>query len=337
MSLPRIAIATGDPAGIGPEIALKAALDPGVRAICRPLLVGDRGALRAHAEACGLEAEIQSVVRAAGSTWESGAVNLIERRQFEPGELHIGAIAAPHGEAALDSAKAAIDAALAGEVDAVVAAPQTESAIKLAGIEFDGYPGFVARCTGVPPEDAFLMICFDSRGTEMRIAHATLHASLRRAIELVTRSRVLNAIRSTESALRRLGVGSPRIAVSGLNPHAGEGGHMGTEEGTVVGPAVKAAQQDQIDVVGPMSADALFYYAYRGDYDAVVAMYHDQGLGPLKMVAFEQGVNWTLGLPFIRTSPDHGTAYDIAGQNKANPSSMVAAIRLAKQLARRKD
>src|SRR5882672_1623975 len=206
MALPRIAIATGDPAGIGPEIALKAALDPQVRKICRPLLVGDRGALQAHADACGLKPDIQSVVRAAGSSWENGTVNLIERRQFGPGELHIGAIAAPHGGAALDSAKAAIDAALAGEVDAVVAAPQTESAIKLAGIEFDGYPGFVARCTGVPPEDAFLMICFDSRGTEMRITHATLHASLRRAIELVTRSRVLNAIRSTDTAMR----GEPR-------------------------------------------------------------------------------------------------------------------------------
>jgi 4-hydroxythreonine-4-phosphate dehydrogenase len=242
MTCPLIAIATGDPAGIGPEIALKAALDPRVRKICRPLLVGDRGALQAHARACGLNPDIQSVVRGTGSSWEDGTVNLIERRQFQPGELHIGAIAAPHGEAALDSAKAAIDAALAGEVDAVVAAPQTESAIKLAGIEFDGYPTFVARCTGIPPEDAFLMLCFDSHGTEMRIAHTTLHASLRRAIELVTRSRVLNAIRSTDSALRRLGIGSPRIAVSGLNPHAGEGGLFGDEEREIVGPAISDAQ-----------------------------------------------------------------------------------------------
>src|SRR5262245_34309115 len=241
MTLPRIAIATGDPAGIGPEVALKAALDPRVKSVCRPLLVGDRGALQAHASACGLKPDIQAVTRAVGSSWENGVVNLIERRQFQPGELHIGAIAAPHGEAALDSAKAAIDAALAGEVDAVVAAPQTESSIKLAGIEFDGYPGFVARCTGVPPEDAFLMICFDSGGTEVRVAHATLHASLRRAIELVTRTRVLNAIRSTDSALRRLGLPSPRIAVSGLNPHAGEGGIFGDEEREIIAPAISDA------------------------------------------------------------------------------------------------
>src|SRR6058998_294458 len=196
MSLPRIAISTGDPSGIGPEIALKAALAPQVRKICRPLLVGHRSALEAHADACGLEPDLRCVTRAADAKWGDGALALVERRQFKPGELHIGAIAAPHGEAALDSAKAAIDAALTGEVDAVVAAPQTESAIKLAGIEFDGYPTFVARCTGTPPEDAFLMICFERDGREMRIVHTTLHVSLRRAIELVTRERVLRTIRS---------------------------------------------------------------------------------------------------------------------------------------------
>jgi len=324
LSLPRIAIATGDPAGIGPEIALKAALDPEVRAICRPLLVGDRGALRAHAEACGLDAEIESVVRAAGSTWESGVVNLIERRQFEPGELHIGAIAAPHGEAALDSAKAAIDAALAGEVDAVVAAPQTESAIKLAGIEFDGYPGFVARCTGVSPEDAFLMICFDSRGTEMRIAHATLHASLKRAIELVTRSRVLNAIRSTDSALRRLGVGSPRIAVSGLNPHAGEGGLFGDEEKSIIGPAISDAQRSGVAAEGPFGADTMFL---REDYDAFVVMVHDQGHIMAKTHAAPGAAALTIGTPVLFSSVAHGSALDIAGKNRADPGAMIAAIR----------
>src|SRR3954462_326744 len=153
MALPRIAITLGDPAGIGPEIALKAALAPEVRAVARPLLFGDHGVLELHAAACGLRPRVRRVLRAADAEWEDGAVRLVERRQFLPGELHLGTIAAPHGESALDSAKAAIDAALAGEVDAVVAAPQTEAAIKLAGIEFDGYPTFVARCTGVPPED----------------------------------------------------------------------------------------------------------------------------------------------------------------------------------------
>ena len=324
MPLPRIAIATGDPAGIGPEIALKAALDPRVREICRPLLVGDRGALQAHAESCGLKAEIHSVPHASGSSWEAGAVNLIERRQFAPGELHIGAIAAPHGEAALDSAKAAIDAALAGEVDAVVAAPQTESAIKLAGIEFDGYPGFVARCTGVPPEDAFLMICFDSRGAEMRISHATLHASLRHAIDLVTRSRVLNAIRSTDSALRRLGIGSPRIAVSGLNPHASEGGLFGDEEREIIGPAVSDAQRSGVAAEGPFGADTIFL---KPGYDAFVVMVHDQGHIMAKTHAFAAAAALTIGTPVLFSSVAHGSALDIAGKNRADPGALIAAIR----------
>src|SRR6266699_2904649 len=254
MGVPRIAIAIGDPAGVGPEIALKAALDPQVRRICRPLLVGDRGALKAHATACGLALNVRCVARAADASWSDGALILLERKQFQPDELHIGAIAAPHGEAALDSAKAAIDAALAGEVDAVVAAPQTESSIKLAGIEFDGYPTFVARCTGVPPEDVFLMLCFDSGGTEMRIAHATLHASLRRAIKLVTRDRVVNAIRSADTALRRIGIAHPRIAVSGLNPHAGEGGLFGDEEQAIIGPAIADAKKNDVDPGAIISA-----------------------------------------------------------------------------------
>jgi 4-hydroxythreonine-4-phosphate dehydrogenase len=324
VSLPRIAIATGDPAGIGPEVALKAALDPAVRAICRPLLVGDRGALEAHAAACGLAPQIQSVPRAAGSSWEGGTINLLERRQLAPGELHLGAIAAPHGEAALDSAKAAIDAALAGEVDAVVAAPQTESAIKLAGIHFDGYPGFVARCTGLPPEDAFLMICFDSRGSEMRITHATLHASLKQAIELVTRSRVLNAIRSTDSALRRLGLASPRIAVSGLNPHAGEGGLFGEEEHDIIGPAISDAQKAGVAAEGPFGADTMFL---RAGYDAFVVMVHDQGHIMAKTHAFAGTAALTIGTPVLFSSVAHGSALDIAGKNRADPGAMIAAIR----------
>src|SRR2546422_10004178 len=185
--------------------ALPISLDPQVNRICRPLLVGDRGALEAHAAACGLAPNLRSVARAADANWSDGALILLERKQFEPDELHIGEIAAPHGEAALDSAKAAIDAALTGEVDAVVAAPQTESSIKLAGIEFDGYPTFVARCTGVPPEDAFLMICFDHGGDEMCIAQASPHASQPRARKLGTRDRGPRADRPARFRRRRIG------------------------------------------------------------------------------------------------------------------------------------
>jgi 4-hydroxythreonine-4-phosphate dehydrogenase len=324
MSLPRIAIAIGDPAGIGPEIALRAALDPQVNRICRPLLVGDRGALETHAAACGLAPKFNAVASAAHASWSDGAVTLIERKQFQPGELHIGSIAAPHGEAALDSAKAAIDAALAGEVDAVVAAPQTESSIKLAGIEFDGYPTFVARCTGVPPNDAFLMICFDHGGTEMRVAHATLHLSLRRAIELVTRSRVLNAIRSTDSALRRMGLASPRIAVSGLNPHAGEGGLFGEEEREIIGPAISDAKKNGVAAEGPFGADTMFL---KKGYDAFVVMVHDQGHIMAKTHAFAGTAALTLGTPVLFSSVAHGSALDIAGKNRADPGAMISAIK----------
>jgi 4-hydroxythreonine-4-phosphate dehydrogenase len=324
MSLPRIAIATGDPAGIGPEIALKAALDPQVNKICRPLLVGDRSALETHAAACGLAPRIHAVTRAAHASWSDGAVTLIERKQFQPGELHIGSIAAPHGEAALDSAKTAIDAALAGEVDAVVAAPQTESAIKLAGIEFDGYPGFVARCAGVPPEDAFLMLCFESAGTETRIAHATLHASLRRAIKLVTRERVLHAIRSTDSALHRLGIAAPRIAVSGLNPHAGEGGLFGDEEREIIGPAIADARKNGVAAEGPFGADTMFL---KKGYDAFVVMVHDQGHIMAKTHAFAGAAALALGTPVLFSSVAHGSALDIAGKNRADPGAIISAIR----------
>ncbi len=324
MALPRIAIATGDPAGIGPEIALKAALDLQVRKICRPLLFGDRGALEAHAEACGLKPDLRCVTRASDATWNDGALTLVERRQFEPGELHIGAIAAPHGEAALDSAKAAIDAALAGEVDAVVAAPQTESSIKLAGIEFDGYPTFVARCTGVPPQDAFLMLCFDHDGTEMRIAHATLHASLRRAIKLVTRDRVVNAIRSTDTALRRIGISYPRIAVSGLNPHAGEGGLFGEEEREIIAPAIADANKNDVAAEGPFGADIIFL---KKGYDAFVVMIHDQGHIMAKTHAFSGTAALTLGTPVLFSSVAHGSALDIAGKNRADPGAIISAIK----------
>jgi 4-hydroxythreonine-4-phosphate dehydrogenase len=324
MTLPRIAISTGDPAGIGPEIALKAALDPQVRRICRPLLVGDRGALEAHAAASGLAPKIKSVVRAADAIWNDGEVTLLERKQFAAGELHIGAIAGPHGEAALDSAKAAIDAALAGEVDAVVAAPQTESSIKFAGIEFDGYPSFVARCTGVPPEDAFLMLCFDLGGTEMRIAHATLHASLRRAIKLVTRDRVLNAIRSADTALRRIGIASPRIAVSGLNPHAGESGLFGDEEREIIAPAISDANKNDVAAEGPFGADTMFL---KKGYDAFIVMIHDQGHIMAKTHAFAGTAALTIGTPVLFSSVAHGSALDIAGKNRADPGAIISAIK----------
>lgn len=312
-ALPRIALALGDPAGIGPEIALKAALDPAVRAMCQPILYGDRGVLQTHAAACGLLPQ-----------WQDGAIPLVDRRQFKPGELKIGELAAAHGSAALDSARAAIDAALRGEVDAVVAAPMTEAAIKMAGIEFDGYPSFVARRTGTPVEDAFLMICFDRDGRELRIVHTTLHVSLRRAIELVTRERVLHSIRAADAALKRIGIRAPRIAVAGLNPHASEGGLFGDDERLVIEPAIADARSSGIAAEGPFGADTIFH---KPGYDACVVMTHDQGHVAAKSLAIDRTAGLTIGTPILFSSVAHGSAYDIAGRNKASARAMIEALR----------
>ena len=289
---PRVAIALGDPAGVGPEIALKAALDPRVRRICHPVLYGDRAVLEEQASRCGIE-------------WSKDAVELVALKHFAGERLEIGQVRAAHGRAAVDAARTAVKAALDGDVDAVVAAPHTELAIKQAGIEFDGYPSFVARCTGIAPEDAFLMICFDAT----RIVHATLHLSLRRAIELVTP--------------QRLGVKKPRIAVSGLNPHAGESGMFGSEEIEIIGPAIEAARRGGIAADGPYGADIMFR---RSGYDAFLVMFHDQGHIAAKLQAPNRAAGMTIGTPVLFSSVAHGSALDIAGKGRASPDALVEAI-----------
>jgi 4-hydroxythreonine-4-phosphate dehydrogenase len=216
----------------------------------------------------------------------------------------------------------------------LVTAPLSKEAVVRSGQPFIGQTEFLSQLAGTD-RTIMMLLGDDDRGRWLRVALATTHLPLKMVPEQLRAERIQLAIELAAQACQDLGLPRQRVAVCGLNPHAGEGGEFGREEIDLIKPAVEAMRRQGLDVIGPLPADTLFYYAYRGDYDAVVAMYHDQGLGPLKMVAFNQGVNWTLGLPFIRTSPDHGTAYDIAGQGKANPSSMRAAIRLAKQLARR--
>ena len=302
MARPRIAITLGDPAGIGPEIALKAACDERVRRICDPVLVGSRAVLGLHAGICG---------------FSTGNIELMEIAGEPPS---LGKIDAAHGRAAVAAAKRAIEAAMKGEVEAVVAAPQTELSIKQAGIAFDGYPSFVARCTGIAPEDAFLMLCFD----QMRIVHATLHVSLREAIALVTQERVGKAIRAADRTLKRLGIASPKIAVSGLNPHAGEHGMFGDEETRVIAPAMEAAKREGIAVEGPFGADIMFN---RKGYDAFLVMIHDQGHIVAKTMATNRTAGLTIGTPVLFSSVAHGSALDIAGQNKASPEAVVEAVR----------
>lgn len=319
MAKPVIAIALGDPAGIGPEVALKAALDPRVRAACRPLLVGDRAALEAHAAACGLTPAISATERAADARFDDGSVALLERHVLAPNELRLGTVAAAHGRAVVDAARAAIQAARAGTAYAVVGAPHTEQAVAQAGIAFDGYPGLVARETGVDPDDAVLMLCWD----RMKIAHTTLHLSVRQALERLTPARVRHTIQATDTALRRLGITTPRLAVSGLNPHAGEGGLFGREDADVIAPAIQDARAAGVAAEGPFGADTMFH---RTEFDAFVVMLHDQGHIPAKLLAPNRTAALTIGTPVLFSSVGHGSALDIAGKNQANPAAMIEAV-----------
>ena len=308
MALPRVAIALGDPAGIGPEISLKAALDPAVRSICRPVLVGDRGVLEVHAKACGLSLR---------------EIELRERTQLAPGELRLGEVAAAHGRAALDSAAAAIRAALAGEFEAVVGAPHNEAAIHAAGVPFDGYPSFVARTAGLAAEDGILMLCFEHLGREVRIAHVTLHTSVAAALRLITRERVVRTLRAVVAALEKLGIENPRLAASGVNPHAGENGLFGDEELRAIGPALEDARREGIAVDGPVGADTLIQ---RRGYDAYVVMLHDQGHVAAKLLAPNRAAGLTIGTPVLFSSVAHGSALDIAGKGRAEHRAMLEAI-----------
>jgi 4-hydroxy-L-threonine phosphate dehydrogenase PdxA len=252
-----------------------------------------------------------------------GAVALLERRQLAPGELRFGEVASANGRAALDSAETAIRAALDGHALAVVAAPHNETAIHAAGVAFDGYPGFVARTAGIPEDDVLLMLCFAHAGAECRIAHATLHTSVARALALLTRARVVQALRATDAALRRMGIARPRLAASGVNPHAGEGGLFGSEEIETIAPALADARGAGIDVDGPFGADTLLQ---RPGYDAFVVMLHDQGHVAAKLLAPNRAAGLAIGAPVLFSSVGHGSAFDIAGKGRADHAAMAAAI-----------
>ncbi len=325
-----IGISLGDITGVGPEVTLKALALEAQADDTRYLLIGDtKLAQRLNAQ-FGLKLPLQPFNRYE----EPGRFFLCQPLPDSlPESLPEGSPAA--ARAAVAWVREGAERCLRRQIDAIVTAPVNKEAIVRSGQAFVGQTEMLAQLAGAR-RTAMMLLGHDDRGRWLRVALATTHLPIKLVSDHLTQAKIEMVIELAAEACRDLGLPRARVAVCGLNPHAGEGGEMGTEEQTTITPAVCAARSRQMDVVGPLAADALFYHAFKGEFDAVVAMYHDQGLGPLKMIAFETGVNWTLGLPFIRTSPDHGTAYDIAGQGKANPSSMQAAIRLAKQLARKR-
>lgn len=313
-----VAIALGDPAGVGPEIAMKTALDQRVRESCRTVLFGDRRAIDAHIAACGLRFPYRVYDSVAEVQWSSSGVPLIHVESLPEG-VRLGQVEGAHGAAAIAALNAAVAAALAGEVSAVVGGPIHEVAIRQAGIHFDGHPSFLARRTGTPVDEVFLMLCYGSK----RIVHATLHVSVREALAMLTRERVAKAIHTCDRALRKLGCDAPRIGVSGVNPHAGEAGLFGTDEIEVIAPAIADARAAGIDVIGPVGADTLLA---QDDCDAFIVMLHDQGHVAAKLAAPHTVAALSIGTPVIFSSVGHGTAMDIAGKNMAHPEAMIQAV-----------
>ena len=290
MSLPVIAVTVGDPSGIGPEVAVKAARDPRVVAVCRPQLYGPHAA--------------------------------DDLAAFPAGE-----ISADSARAAYDAIVSAVDDARRGRVAAIATAPVNKEAFAAAGLKWRGHTDLLAHLCGV---DDVAMLFWSDR---LRVVLATVHIPLADVPRALTGERLLAVIRLTARSLPRFGITAPRLAVAGLNPHAGENGVLGREDRDVLGPAVATARSGGIDVLGPLPADTVFVRAARGEFDVVIAAYHDQGLVPVKLLAFGRAVNVTLGLPIIRTSVDHGTAFDIARQGVADEGSLIEAILLAARLA----
>ncbi len=315
----------GDPGGVGPEIIAKAFGTPGIRKSCIPIVIGDTlimgKALRLLRSSRKLR-EITSPDEAENSGRLMHLINvntmILRLPQKKP--------TAEGGEACVRYIRKAVELAMHKQVDGIVTAPISKEALKMAGFAWPGHTEMLAEISRTK-QYAMMLV-----GGPLRVILVTIHTALKNVPELITRQRILRVIRLAKKACDMLKIRTPKIAVAGLNPHAGEAGIFGEEEITQIVPAIRQANREGIPVSGPYPPDTIFHKAYQGEIDIVVCMYHDQGLIPLKMIAFDKGVNVTIGLPFIRTSPDHGTAYDIAWKGTANPSSMIEAIKLAVRL-----
>lgn len=330
MSKPVIAITMGDPAGIGPEVVLKALSDAGIKESARFLIFGDSNILHREAKNLGLKITLIPISDIKQAGFPSNAVEIINLTILKP-NFESGKPTAESGNAAFKYIESAAIAALDGKVDAIVTAPISKEALKTAG---HNYPGHTEILADLCKTDDYAMML---AGPHLRVVLCTIHVPYTSVPKLLSKELVFKTIRITHDYLSKYLGKRPGIAVASLNPHAGEGGLFGDEETRFIKPAIDDALSKGMDVSGPHPPDTLFYYAAKGKYDAVVCMYHDQGLIPLKLLDFECGVNVTLGLPIIRTSVDHGTAFDIAGKGVANPLSMIEAIKMASEMAKRKN
>ena len=324
--MPRIGITMGDPAGIGPEVVLKAVAEEEIRRVCVPVIIGDAQALAHTARTLDLQSGYD-IVRTEETFPDQLSEPIIYHLDNISGYIEPGIESGAAGKAAAGYIEAAVELCAAGSIDAMATAPINKRALFLGGYSFPGHTEFLAHLTGAE-EYAMAFVA-----ANLRIVLLSTHVPLAEAIRMVERDRLVRVINLTNRELQRWGIERPKLAVAALNPHGAEGGLFGVEEASEMMPAIEACRIDDINVQGPFSADTVFLRASRGEFDAVVACYHDQAMIPVKCLSFGEAVNVTLGLPFIRTSVDHGTAFDIAGKGLAEHSSMVAAIKLAAELS----
>lgn len=331
MKLPLVGITMGDPAGVGPEVVMKALARADAYAYCRPIVIGDARQLARAKSILNLAIDIHSIEEPDQANVKPGTVEVIDVGQV-PENLPYGKVSPVAGEAAYRYIERAVQLALARAIDAICTAPINKEAMNAAGHRFPGHTELLAKLTGTNEVSLTLL------APKLRVIHVTAHVGLLDAIDKIDAALVERTLARGRELLVRAGLPDPRIGVCGINPHAGENGLFGRgEEESKIVPAIKAARARGWKIDGPLPADSLFYLAARGDYDLVVAMYHDQGHGPVKAMGLEHGVNVTAGLPIVRTSVDHGTAFDIAGTGKADERSMIEALRQAAALAPRQN
>ncbi|MEB3100308.1 4-hydroxythreonine-4-phosphate dehydrogenase PdxA [Ferviditalea candida] len=327
MSKPVIAVTMGDAAGIGPEIIVKALSRPEIYAICKPLVIGDSSVLERARRITGKDIAFHVVGSVGDGRFAPGFIDLLDL-QLLPDPPAVGKLSKEAGNAAFRYIEKAVQLGLQGDIQAICTAPLNKAALHMGGHQYPGHTEILADLMNV--QNYSMMLA----SPKLRVIHVTTHIGLLDAIRIINPERVYTVIRLAHEMLVRSGVAKPKISVCGINPHAGEGGLFGYgEEEEKIVPAVERAAGEGIDAVGPLPADTLFYRAARGDFDVVVAMYHDQGHGPIKVLGLEAGVNITVGLPVVRTSVDHGTAFDIAGRGIADETSLMEALKQAAALA----